>query len=105
MITANPRPDELSPRRNKPPQGGGINPCPHILSIHNYEDTDLTMDSSKPHVTGINSPAVHVWRESADNLEVERTQGRTNSGNGLNSTPPHPSYKDRQLRPFAHFNP
>ncbi|MED6160104.1 hypothetical protein PIB30_048284 [Stylosanthes scabra] len=74
MIIANPRLDELSPRGNKPPQGGGINTYPHILSIHNCEDTDLTMDSSKPRVTGINSPAVQAWRESADNLEVVRTQ-------------------------------
>ncbi|MED6198238.1 hypothetical protein PIB30_064258 [Stylosanthes scabra] len=67
MITANPKLDELSLRRNKLPQGGGINPCPHILGIHNCEDIDLTIDSSKPRVTGINSPAVHAWRESADN--------------------------------------
>ncbi|MED6135615.1 hypothetical protein PIB30_048275 [Stylosanthes scabra] len=129
MITPNPRLDELSPRRNKPPQDGGINLCPHILGIQNCEDTDLTMDSSKPCVTGINSLAVQAWRESADNLEVERTQvnpavtrkhthafthqvesvsqgphpcwqGRINSGNRLNSVPPHPSYRDRQLRSF-----
>ncbi|MED6180434.1 hypothetical protein PIB30_010365 [Stylosanthes scabra] len=37
--------DDLSLRRNKPPQGGGINPCPHILGIHNCEDTDHTIDS------------------------------------------------------------
>ncbi|MED6181088.1 hypothetical protein PIB30_016426 [Stylosanthes scabra] len=47
MITASPRLDELSPRRNKPPQGGEVNPCPRILGIHNCEDTDPTMDSSK----------------------------------------------------------
>ncbi|MED6204513.1 hypothetical protein PIB30_009788 [Stylosanthes scabra] len=90
MITAYPGSDELSLRRNKPSQGGEINPCPHVLGIHNCEDTDLTMDSSKPCVTGINSPAV---------------QGRTNSSNRLNSIPPHASYRDRQLRSFAHFNP
>ncbi|MED6196363.1 hypothetical protein PIB30_046772 [Stylosanthes scabra] len=60
MITANPRSDELSLRRNKPPQGGEINPYPHVLDIHNSEDTDLTMDSSKPRVIGINSAAVGV---------------------------------------------
>ncbi|MED6128866.1 hypothetical protein PIB30_102227 [Stylosanthes scabra] len=61
--------------RNKPPLGGGINPCPHPLGIHNCEDTDLTMDSSKSRVTGINSPAVQAWQESTDN-----TRGCKNSG-------------------------
>ncbi|MED6192949.1 hypothetical protein PIB30_014734 [Stylosanthes scabra] len=63
----NKRLDELSLRRNKPPQDGGINPCPHILGIHNCEDTDLMMDSSKPRVTWINSPAVQARWETADN--------------------------------------
>ncbi|MED6148762.1 hypothetical protein PIB30_055968 [Stylosanthes scabra] len=53
--------DELSLRKNKPPQGSGVKPYPQVLGIHNREDSDLTIDSSKHHVTGINSPAVHAW--------------------------------------------
>ncbi|MED6162592.1 hypothetical protein PIB30_071918 [Stylosanthes scabra] len=104
MITANPRLDELLFRRNQPPQGGGINPYPHILGIHNCEDTDLTIDSSKPRLTWINSPAVQAWRESSPLLAGAYRKGRTESDNELNSVPSHPSYRDRQLRSFAHFN-
>ncbi|MED6109925.1 hypothetical protein PIB30_038101 [Stylosanthes scabra] len=35
MITTNPRLDGLSPKGNKPPQGGGVNPYPKILGILN----------------------------------------------------------------------
>ncbi|MED6216618.1 hypothetical protein PIB30_009211 [Stylosanthes scabra] len=35
MITTDPRLDGLSPKGNEPPQGGGANPYPKILGIHN----------------------------------------------------------------------
>ncbi|MED6181514.1 hypothetical protein PIB30_019941 [Stylosanthes scabra] len=104
--------DELSLKRNKPPQDGGVNPFPQILGIHNYEDSNLTIDSSKPRVTGINSPAVHAWRESVNNTRVNPDVTRKNSpavrtlvGRGVEEVVsdltlflPSITLKDRQLR-------
>ncbi|MED6181490.1 hypothetical protein PIB30_019744 [Stylosanthes scabra] len=44
MINVSPKLDELSPRRNKAPQSGEVNPYSHILGIHNCEDTDPAME-------------------------------------------------------------
>ncbi|MED6182372.1 hypothetical protein PIB30_027869 [Stylosanthes scabra] len=71
--------DEQSLKRNEPPQGGGINPYPHILGIHNREDSYLTINSSKPCITRINSPAVHAGKESVNNTRVNPAVTRKNS--------------------------
>ncbi|MED6198354.1 hypothetical protein PIB30_065554, partial [Stylosanthes scabra] len=67
----------------------------HVLGIHNREDSNLTIDSSKPRVTGINSPAVHAWGESVNNARVNAAVTRKNSPMGrgvsgikINCVPP-----------------
>ncbi|MED6148177.1 hypothetical protein PIB30_050696 [Stylosanthes scabra] len=97
-----PRLDELSPRRNKSPQGREVNPYPHILGMHNCEDIDPTMDSSKSATT------THASRHQI--ASVSRGphpywQGRTNSGGRLNFVPPHPTYGGPTANVICTFQP
>ncbi|MED6143844.1 hypothetical protein PIB30_009654 [Stylosanthes scabra] len=99
MITASPRLDELSPKRNKPPHGGEVHPCLRILGIHNCEDTDPAIDS-RPQL-------MHQGTKLNPCREALTVVGRgvRIAVADLTMFLPILPMGDRHLRSFAHFNP
>ncbi|MED6126194.1 hypothetical protein PIB30_075991 [Stylosanthes scabra] len=73
MSTVDPRLDGLSPKENKPPQDGGVNPYPTVLGIHNSRGPRSQQNSRKSRVTKKSSPfGAEVAKESARNEKIAK---------------------------------
>ncbi|MED6216826.1 hypothetical protein PIB30_011416 [Stylosanthes scabra] len=90
MTTTDPRLDGLSPKGNKPPKGGGVNPYPKIRGIHNnggpksYNRTRV--NPASPGRTHQRCIAHQI--ESVSLRSPYCWQGRSVNGIEINSVPP-----------------